>query len=143
MPVSPARLHGITADEVKAGKLKTLWRVADIRSRNIAENIRLASTCSARTGTAEQFQAEIRFRVVIPLNGEFVSDLLDIFRLQTHMSIIAGCRSEEQSFGHGLTRMSQRIQKSVFIHGLTVTSSPPCLDQCRNSLTNQAQCQWS
>jgi hypothetical protein len=42
-------------------------------------------------------QIEIRLGAVIPLNGKFISDLLNVGRLQAHgLSILPECRSKEQ-----------------------------------------------
>ena len=82
--IRPPRLNCVTADKLKIDQLETVVRVAHAWSQNISQNIRLATARRARTGASEELEIEIRFRPVIPLNGEFASDLLNVGRFQTH-----------------------------------------------------------
>ena len=92
VPIVPARLQGITADDIETRQLKTSRRIAHVRPGDVAEHIRFPAARRARTGTAKELQIKIRFRSVIPLNGEFVSDLLDVGWLKTHgIAILSGC----------------------------------------------------
>ena len=82
--ICPARLNCVTANNLKIDELETVVRVTRVGSHDISEHIRLATTGRARTGASEKLKIEIRFRRVIPLNGELVSDLLNVRRLQAH-----------------------------------------------------------
>ena len=84
--VAPARLHRVTADNFEAGEIKAGVGIIHPAGagRNVAENIRLAAAGRAGTGASEHLQTKIRFRPVIPLNGELVSDLLNVLRIETH-----------------------------------------------------------
>jgi hypothetical protein len=100
--VAPARLYGVAADQIEAGKIKAAVRITHIWAHNISENIRLPSAGRARASPPQHFQIEIRFRTVIPLNGELVSDLLNILWLKAHISTLTGCLSSKQSLNRAL-----------------------------------------
>jgi hypothetical protein len=72
--------------------------VAHVRTNNLAEHIRLAAANRARTRAPQQFEFQKRFGAVIPGNGQFVSNLLDVAWLKSHLS-------SGSLFSHGLTRM--------------------------------------
>ena len=74
--VAPAWLQGVSADDIKTIELKAFRRVGHGGSEDIAENVRLAAAGRTRAGATKDFQSQIRFGVVIPLNSEFVPDLL-------------------------------------------------------------------
>ena len=78
MPVGPARLKGITANELKSRQLKTFFVMGHKRTRNVTEHVRFAATRCARTRAPQQFQFEIRFRAIVPHNGQLVANLLDV-----------------------------------------------------------------
>ena len=82
MPVAPARLQGVAADDIKTIELKTLCSVGHGGSDDIAENIRLTTARRTRAGTTKKLQVQKRFGVVIPLNRKLVPDLLNVCRLQ-------------------------------------------------------------
>jgi hypothetical protein len=84
MSVGPKRLECVTANKLKTGELKTLFVMTDERTRNVPEDIRLASARGAWTRAAQELEIEIRFLPIIPLNGQLVCDLLNVGRLQTH-----------------------------------------------------------
>ena len=87
--VAPARLHGISADDLETSELKAVIGITDIRPHDVAKDVRLAPASRAWAGASQHFQTEIRFGPVIPLNGQLVSDLLNVLRFQPHeMSIM-------------------------------------------------------
>src|SRR4051794_27592680 len=85
--VSPARLNGIAADDLKSGKLKAVVRVTHVRPQNVAEHVRLAAARRARTRASQKLQIQKRFIAVIPLDRQLVSNLLDICRLKAHADL--------------------------------------------------------
>ena len=91
--ILPARLQRVAAYQIEAGKLEASLGVADARARDVPKHIRLATARRTGTCASQEFEAEIRFLSVVPMNRQLVSDLLDVRRFQTHMSILAGCRS--------------------------------------------------
>src|SRR5213592_4304908 len=92
--VAPARLNCVTTDNIETGQLKTAFRVTYVRSHNVSENVGLAAAGRAWARAPEKLQIEIRFDPVVPLNGELISDLLNVRRLQTHkLAILPRCRS--------------------------------------------------
>src|SRR5437588_2231813 len=92
--IAPTGLDGITADQIDTRQLKAFRRVSHVRSHNVAQHIRLSAARGAGTGAAKKLEAEIRFRPIVPMNGELISDFLNVRRFQTHgLSILARCRS--------------------------------------------------
>jgi hypothetical protein len=55
-----------------------------MRTNNLTKNMRLAAASRARARAPQQFKFQKRFSAVIPGNGQFVSDLLDIIRFKSH-----------------------------------------------------------
>src|SRR5215472_5231560 len=90
MSVSPARLQSITTHQIESDKLKALVCVSHMRAHNLTEHIRLAAANRARTRATQSFKFQKRFGAVIPGNGQFVSDLLDIAGLKSHFPIFHG-----------------------------------------------------
>ena len=88
MSIAPARLQRVTADNFEAGEFKTCLGVTHVRAHDVAEHIRFAAARRARTRAAQKLQIEERLCPVVPLNGQLIPDLLNIRRLQTHMSIL-------------------------------------------------------
>src|SRR5215475_10495539 len=99
MSVGPAGLQCITAHELESKKGETLVRIANMRTDHLTEHIRLATTGGAWTRAPQQFKFQKRFDPVVPGNGQFLSDLLDVGGLQTHLP--------DHLFGHGFTRTKQ------------------------------------
>src|SRR4029077_12476198 len=81
--IGPAGLQCVTAHQIESDKLEALVGVAQVRTHNLTEHIRLAAASRARTGTPQQFEFQKRFGAVIPGNSQFVSDLLDVARLKS------------------------------------------------------------
>src|SRR5206468_6312318 len=75
--IRPARLQRITAHQIEAGKLKTFVRVTYMWTRDIPQHVRLATARCARTRASQHFGLEIRFRPVVPSNGQLVAYLLN------------------------------------------------------------------
>src|SRR6266404_4871359 len=84
--IGPTGLQCITADEIESGKLEALVRVAHMRTHNLTEHIRLAAASRARTRAPQQFNFQKRFGAVIPGNGQFVSDLLEVAGFKSHFA---------------------------------------------------------
>src|SRR5438034_6735433 len=82
--IPPTRLQCITADEIESDKLKALVGVAHMRTHNLTEHVRLAAASRARARASQQFEFQKRFSAVIPGNGQFVSDLLEVAWLKSH-----------------------------------------------------------
>jgi hypothetical protein len=79
-------LHSVTADNVETGELKAVFRVAHPAwaGHDIAENVRFAAARRARASAPQERQLKKGFRAVVPLNGKFIADLLDVGWFQTH-----------------------------------------------------------
>ena len=84
--VGPAGPQSVTANQIESDKLEALVAVALMRTRNTSEHIGLATARRARACAAQRFQIQKRLRAVIPGNSQFVSDLLDIAWLKSHLS---------------------------------------------------------
>jgi hypothetical protein len=69
-----------------------------MRSHKVTEYIRLAAASRARARAPKQFEFQKRFGAIVPSNRQFVSDLLDVAWLKSHLS-------SGSLFSHGLTRM--------------------------------------
>jgi len=82
--IRPTGLQCITAHEIESDKLEAFVRVAHVRTQNVTEHIRFAAARRARARAPQQFKFQKRFGTVIPDNGQFVSDLLDIIRFKSH-----------------------------------------------------------
>jgi hypothetical protein len=125
MAVAPAGLQGVTADDIKTIKLKAFRSVGHRRPDNVAKNVRFPA--AGRTGAAatKDLQVQIRFGVVIPLNGNLVPDLLNVRRLQRHrMTMLAGCWQEHRLLALCARRRysllsGDRFQRVSNPHGLT------------------------
>ena len=57
--IAPARLQGITTDEIKAIELKAFRTVGYRRSDDVAENVGLAAAGRARAGASKDLQVKI------------------------------------------------------------------------------------
>jgi hypothetical protein len=84
MTVGPARLQCVAAYEIEADELKTLARIGHTRPRYISEHIGFPPASCARTRASQRLELEKRFSAVIPGDGELVSYLLNVRRLQAH-----------------------------------------------------------
>jgi hypothetical protein len=93
--IRPTGLQCITAHEIESDKLEAFVRVAHMWTHNLTEHIRLPAASRARARAPQQFKFQKRFGAVIPGNGQFVSDLLDIIRFKSHWVHLS----------HGLTPM--------------------------------------
>ena len=76
--IPPAGLQCITAHKIEPDKLKAFVGVAHKRTDNVTEHIRLPAASGARARAPQQFEFQKRFGAIIPGNGQFVSDLLDV-----------------------------------------------------------------
>jgi hypothetical protein len=86
MSVAPTGLDCITAHQIESDELEALVGVAHMRPHNLTEHIRLAAASRARARTPQQFELQKRFGAITPGNGQFVSDLLDVRWLKSHVS---------------------------------------------------------
>ncbi len=93
--IAPSGLQCITAHQIESDKLKALPGIADMRTHNETEHIRLAAAGRAGTRAPQQFEFQKRLGAIVPGNGEFVSDLLDVVWFKSHLK-------SESLFGHGL-----------------------------------------
>jgi hypothetical protein len=86
VPVVPAGLHRVTADNFEPSKLKAVIGVTDRAwaGHNISEHIRFAAAGRTWTRAPEKLEIEIRLDSVVPLDGELIANLLNVRRLQTH-----------------------------------------------------------
>ena len=98
MTVAPGRLERIATDEIPAAKLETLVGVTDVRPNDLAHYIRLATAGRAGAGRAQEAERKKGFAPVVPFDGEFVPDLLDVLRLEAHERSLAVIRSAGQPF---------------------------------------------
>jgi hypothetical protein len=84
--IGPTGLQCITAHQIKSKELETFGSVGHMRTHNVTEHIRLAAASRARARAPQRFEFEKRFRAVIPRDGQFISDLLNVTGLQTHLT---------------------------------------------------------
>ena len=84
--VSPAGLQSVTANQIESDKLEALFGMTHMPTHNLIEHIGLATARRAWACAAQRFQIQKRLRAVIPGNSQFVSDLLDIAWLKSHLS---------------------------------------------------------
>jgi len=106
--IRPTWLQRISAYKIEAGKLKTLVCVSHMRAQHIAQRVRLATTRCARTRAPEHLEFQIRFLSIVPANRQFVSDLLNVCWLQTHLS-------NRQFVYQGFTRMKHGSEEGTLI----------------------------
>jgi hypothetical protein len=86
--ISPLWLQGIATDQLPSGKFETLGRVSHIRPGNIAQHIRLATARSARAGPPQTLKGKVGFFAIIPLQGEFFPDELNVLRRKAHVFLL-------------------------------------------------------
>lgn len=86
--IAPARLQSIAADDIEARQLEALIGISHVRSQDVTEHIWLAAARRTWAGPTQVWQIKIGFFSVVPMNGEFISDLLDIGGCKRH----AACR---------------------------------------------------
>ena len=98
MAVAPGGLESIAADEIPAAKLKTLVAVTNSWPDDFTHHVRLAPARRARAGAAQEAERQKGLAPVIPLDGEFSPDLLDICRLEAHGRNLTVIRSAGQYF---------------------------------------------
>src|SRR5260370_5927847 len=84
--VAPTGLECITAHKIESDEREALVGVAHMLPRSLTEHIRLAAASRARARAPQQFEFKKRFGTVIPGNSQFVSDLLDVRWLKSHVS---------------------------------------------------------
>src|SRR3954447_1923332 len=121
MSVGPAGLQCITAHHIESDELETFLGVAHIRTDNLPEHIRFAAASRARTRTSEQFNFQKRFSAVIPGNGQFVSDLLDVRWFKSHFP--------DSSWSGGLPAAEGDLEIAF-----------PCSALTKNGCSNAHQC---
>lgn len=84
MTISPARLEGITADELPADQFETRCGVGHVRPRDIPKHVGFSAAAGAGTGATQTLEGQIRFGAVTPGEGKFVADKLHIFQRKGH-----------------------------------------------------------
>src|SRR5207244_6561563 len=77
-----------TAYQIEAGQLKASVGVTHVWPQDIAEHVRLAAACCARTCASQQLKFEKRLRTFIPRDGELVSYLLNVCWLEPHLILL-------------------------------------------------------
>src|SRR6185503_14765273 len=88
MAVAPNRLNRVTTDIGDAPELKRLRRQRFVRILvNIPHDVALAFASGARTSASQHFQPHKTFAAILPSNGQFVTDLLNIHRSHEHSVI--------------------------------------------------------
>src|SRR5436190_1987563 len=88
MAVAPNRLDGVAADVGDARELKRLWRQRPVRILiDIPQDVAFAFAACARASTPQRFQPHKAFAPIIPLDGQFIADLLNIRRSHEHSVI--------------------------------------------------------
>src|SRR6266516_3335447 len=92
MAVAPNRLNGVTTDIGDAAELRRLRRQRLVRLLiDIPHDVTLAFASGARTSASQRFQPHKTFAAVMPSDGQFVANLLNIRR--THDRRVIGSRS--------------------------------------------------
>src|SRR6266516_4836987 len=92
MAVAPNRLNGVAADVGDAPELKRLRRQRFVRILiDIPHDVALAFASGARTTTSQHFQPHETFAAILPSDGQFIADLLNIRR--SHYHRVMGPRS--------------------------------------------------
>jgi hypothetical protein len=76
--IRPVRLQRVAAHPIEADKLKTFFGVIDSWPRDVAYHIRFATARRTRTGAAEKLQSEVRLRLVVPRERQFIADQLRV-----------------------------------------------------------------
>jgi hypothetical protein len=84
--IRPTGLQCITAHKIESNELKAFVSVAYMRTHNVTEHIRLASARGAWARAPQHFKLQKRFGAIAPGNGQFVSDLLNVRWLESHVS---------------------------------------------------------
>jgi hypothetical protein len=74
-------LQSVTANYVESREFKTVFRITDLRAKNVSQDIGFAATPGAGACPPQKLQIKIGFAAVIPADGEFVPDLLNVSRL--------------------------------------------------------------
>src|SRR4029077_15733793 len=134
--VAPTGLECITAHKIESNEVEALLGVAHMRSHNLTEHIRLAAASRARAGAPQQFEFQKRFGAVIPGNGQFFSDLLDVAWLKSHFP--------DSSFKE--RRLSSRRGRSrdfpslFFVRQKSLCQRAPASRPLRFQLENLASC---
>ena len=97
--IRPTGLQRITAYEIEADKFEAFVVIAHMRTHDLTEHIWLVTASGARARVPQQFEFQKRFRAVILGNRQFVSDLLNIRRLEAHD--IESSSKERRLSSHG------------------------------------------
>ena len=84
MSIAPAGLQCITAYQLESKKFEAFVGIAHMRTHNLTEHIRLATTSGARTRAPQQCEFQKRFGTVVPSNGKLVANLLNVGWLKSH-----------------------------------------------------------
>ena len=78
MAVVPARLEGVTSNEIEADQLKASLGISNSRPIDMAKHVRFAAARRARACAPQILEKEIRLSPVVPANGQLVADLLNV-----------------------------------------------------------------
>src|SRR2546425_655706 len=117
MSVSPLRLNRITADGRDTNKLKGRgWKRFRRSLVDLAHNIGLAFASGAGTISAEVFQRDIGFGAIIPLDGQFVADVLNINRFHRSTTFGRLSRTLKGSIHYRLSNCGPIYQRKRLRH---------------------------
>src|SRR5882762_8140032 len=85
MAVAPDRLNCVATDIGDAPELKRFWRQRFVRILiDIPHDVALALASGARTTASQRLQPHKTFAAILPSDGQFVTDLLNIRRSHEH-----------------------------------------------------------
>ena len=81
MAILPDGLNGVPADSFDPDKLKSLRRKRTVGVFvEIAHDVDLAFASGARTTATKFLQADEIFMAIVPFDGDFLADLLEVYR---------------------------------------------------------------
>jgi hypothetical protein len=77
-------LQCIPTHQIESKKLEALAGIGHRGTINMTQHIRFAAAGGAWTSAPQQFEFQKRFCAIVPGNGQFVSDLLNVAGLKAH-----------------------------------------------------------
>jgi len=84
MPVAPTELQRITTNKLPADKPKARPDITYTRALDTTHHIRFTPARGAWTRPPQELQFEIRLRLVIPSDSQFIANELDIDQSKAH-----------------------------------------------------------
>jgi hypothetical protein len=86
VPVTPAGLQRITADQIESDEFETSFGIADVWTRNMTKDIGFATARRAWARAPQYLDLQKGFGAVVPSDGKLAADLLDVGWLKSHLS---------------------------------------------------------